>query len=245
LQKKKKIKDAKQLKKEKLKKEEELKKLEEKKAIVTVQSVGVAPKSTAELFSQTIEELKEKEKKEQKQKATKVAVSPAAKKQRGWRKRGLKEAIAVGKTLRISMKKLNLLAGLIRGLTYKEAVIQLKLSQKRISILVIKILDSCRFNAENIHGLDPERLVVSEIWTGRATYLKRRRYHSKGRMGIMKRPRTNLHIILKELPEGDPKLLTKAQIRERKYIERLERLANKLKSKQGVSEGAVAQPQVA
>jgi len=211
-----------------------MKKMEEKRAIVTVESVGVAPQSTAELFSQTIEELKEKEKKDQKKKETKG--TRIIRKQRGWRKRGPKEARAVGKTLRVSMKKLQLLSDLIRGLTYKEAIIQLKLSKKRISGLIIKILDSCRFNAENIHSLDPERLVVSEIWTGKATYLSRRRYHSKGRMGIMRRPRTNLHIVLKELPAGDPKLLTKAQMREQKYVERLERIAKKLKSSQGTSE---------
>jgi hypothetical protein len=80
----------------------------------------------------------------------------------------------------------------------------------------------------------------AEVWNGRGTYLKRKRYHARGRMGLVKAPRSNLHIILKEVAKDDPRLLSKAEKRERKYIERLERLAEKLK-KEKVSGGAQVQ----
>jgi len=196
---------------------------------VSVQTVGAAPKSTAELFSQTIKDLKTQKKSEaKKEKEVTGAITPR-KRVRGWRKRGPKEATAIGKSLKTSMKKLNLIAELIRGLTYKEAVIQLKLSKKRVSKRILRVVDSCRFNAENIHSLDPERLIVSEMWTGRATFLKKRRYHSKGRSGLVKTPRTNLHVIMQELSPGDERLLSKAQQRELKYVQRQQKLANSLK----------------
>lgn len=50
--------------------------------------------------------------------------------------------------------------GKIRGLTYKDAITQLKLCKKRIAKAIIRLVDSCRFNAENVHELDPERLIV-------------------------------------------------------------------------------------
>jgi len=226
--KKKKVLDEKQQKKKQEKQEAIQRVLEEKKEVVSIQTVGAAPKSTAELFSQTIKELQEQKVEARKEKEKKSLFNVKSKVLRGWRKRGPKEATAIGKTLKTSVKKLNLLADLIRGFTYKNAVIQLKLSKKRVCKKILKVVDSCRFNAENIHGLDPERLIISEIWTGRGTHIRGLRTHSKGRGALMKRPRTNLHVVMKEVPAGDSKLLTKAQQREHKYLERLNKMANRL-----------------
>jgi len=230
--KKKKEKSAKELKKEaKIQAAREKRiALKAKKEEVSIQTETIAPKSTAELFSQTLKDLQkqEKEKEKEKEKPSRFTVDGILRQKKrslkGWKKRGGKEAVAVGRSIRCSMKKLQLLTDLVRGLTYKEAQIQLKLSDKRAAKEVLRTLDSCRFNAENAKGLVPERLIVSEVWCGRSSYIKRRRYHSKGRAGTVFIPIVNLHMVLKELKEGDVKLMSKAQQREVKYLARLAKL---------------------
>jgi large subunit ribosomal protein L22 len=80
------------------------------------------------------------------------------------RKRVLKdnEAKAVARNLRISPRKLDLVAGLIRGKKVQTALADLTFSKKRIAKDVKKCLDSAIANAENNHQLDVDTLVVSE-----------------------------------------------------------------------------------
>ena len=73
--------------------------------------------------------------------------------------------------------------------------------------LVLQALKSAAANAENNHGMDGTRLVVSRAIVGRSTPLKRVRFHGKGRMGRKERPRTHLTIMVKEavrFPSASP-----------------------------------------
>ena len=83
-------------------------------------------------------------------------------KQAAPRKVGDKEALAVGTMIRGSSRKLNLVAGLIRGRKVEEALNILKFSPKAMSEDVYKVLASAVANAENNHNLDVDSLVVSE-----------------------------------------------------------------------------------
>ena len=69
------------------------------------------------------------------------------------RKRVLKdnEAKAIARNLRISPRKLDLVAGLIRGKKVGMALADLAFSKKRIAKDVKKCLDSAIANAENNH----------------------------------------------------------------------------------------------
>src|SRR6201996_3536931 len=64
------------------------------------------------------------------------------------------EAQAVMRTIRVSPRKLNLVAQLIRGKKVASALADLEFSRKRIAKDVRKCLESAIANAENNHDLD-------------------------------------------------------------------------------------------
>ena len=78
------------------------------------------------------------------------------------------EAQCIVSNLRISPRKLNLVAGMIRNLPAQKAVATLTFSKRRISDQVKKALQSAIANAENNHSLDVDRLVVARAEVGRS-----------------------------------------------------------------------------
>jgi large subunit ribosomal protein L22 len=112
-----------------------------------------------------------------------------------------KEAKAVVHMLRVSPRKLNLLAQLIRGKKVASALADLEFSHKRISQEVRKALESAIANAENNHDLDVDDLVVREAFVGRAMVMKRFSPRARGRAGRIEKPFSNLTIIVREQAE--------------------------------------------
>ena len=112
-----------------------------------------------------------------------------------------KEAMAVARRLRTSARKLNLVAGLIRGLPAEKALAQLNLSPRRISGEVKKVLESAIANAENNHNLDVDRLVVAEAYVGKSLTMKRWRPRARGRMGQIIKPFSRITVVVREQEE--------------------------------------------
>jgi large subunit ribosomal protein L22 len=112
-----------------------------------------------------------------------------------------KEAKAVVRMLRVSPRKLNLLAQLIRGKKVASALADLEFSSKRISHEVRKALESAIANAENNHELDVDDLVVREAYVGRAMVMKRFSPRARGRAGRIEKPFAHLTIIVREQAE--------------------------------------------
>jgi large subunit ribosomal protein L22 len=92
---------------------------------------------------------------------------------------GDNEAQCIISNLRISPRKLNLVAGMIRNLPAQNAVSALTFSKRRIAHQVKKALESAIANAENNHSLDVDRLIVSRAEVGRSIVM--RRFHARGR----------------------------------------------------------------
>ena len=111
------------------------------------------------------------------------------------------EARAYGKHLRISPQKLNLVASMIRGKKADQALIALEFSKRRISNDVRQILQSAVANAENNHGLDVDRLVISEATVGKTLTMKRFRARARGRGARIIKPFSNLTIGVRETSE--------------------------------------------
>lgn len=112
------------------------------------------------------------------------------------------EAKAFGKLLRTSPQKLNLLARTIRGKSASKALIDLEFSPRRISQDVRKLLQSAVANAENNHGLDVDRLIVSEAYVGKSVTMKRFRARARGRGTRILKTISNMTIIVKEAEEA-------------------------------------------
>jgi large subunit ribosomal protein L22 len=89
------------------------------------------------------------------------------------------EAQCTLSNLRISPRKLNLVAGLIRNQPASKAVATLTFSKRRIAQSVRKALESAIANAENNHQLDVDQLVVTRAEVGRSVVM--RRFHARGR----------------------------------------------------------------
>ncbi len=108
------------------------------------------------------------------------------------------EAQAVGRMIRTSQYKLNLVAGLIRGKTVDRAIADLTFSKKRITNDVLKILKSAVANAENNHNLDVDDLIVAQAWTGKDMVLKRFHARGRGKGASILKPFSELTIVLRE-----------------------------------------------
>jgi len=89
------------------------------------------------------------------------------------------EAQAIVSNIRISPRKLNLVAAMIRDLPAEQALATLTFSKRRIAGQVKKALESAIANAENNHQLDVDRLIVSRAEVGRSIVM--RRFHARGR----------------------------------------------------------------
>ena len=119
------------------------------------------------------------------------------------RRLGDDEAMAFARVVRTSPQKLNLIAGLIRGMDAQAARNELSFSRRRVAGEVKKVLDSAIANAENNHQLDVDRLYVAEATVGRAFALKRFRARARGRVGGITKTSSNLTVIVREREEDD------------------------------------------
>jgi large subunit ribosomal protein L22 len=111
------------------------------------------------------------------------------------------EAKAFAKTIRVSPRKLNLVAESIRGMSAGAAVDSLTFNPRRIAKDVQKVLQSAIANAENNHQLDVDRLVVSEATVGRSLVMKRWKARARGRVGRIEKPFSNLRVVVREREE--------------------------------------------
>ena len=108
------------------------------------------------------------------------------------------EAQAVTFNIRVSPRKLNLVAAMIRGKKAQDAVAQLTFSKRRIAGTVKKTLESAIANAENNHSLDVDRLVVSRAEVGRASVMKRFHARGRGRSSTIEKWFSHLKIVVAE-----------------------------------------------
>jgi large subunit ribosomal protein L22 len=113
------------------------------------------------------------------------------------------EAMAYARAIRTSPRKLNLVAQMIRGKDAATALTDLAFSRRRIAVDVRKVLQAAIANAENNHQLDVDRLVVTEATVGRAFVMKRFRPRARGRVGRIRKPFSNLTVVVRERDEEE------------------------------------------
>ena len=100
--------------------------------------------------------------------------------------------------IRVSPRKLNLVAQAIRGKQVVDALNFLKFSQKRIAVEVYKTLKSAIANAENNHSLDIDLLIVKEAYVGKSLTLKRFHARGRGRGNTIHKPFSHLSLTVAE-----------------------------------------------
>ena len=88
---------------------------------------------------------------------------------------------ATARRLRVSPRKLRLVADQIRGKAVGDALDTLSFDTQKGAPLVRKVLESAIANAENNEGADVDELSVSEIYVNEGVTMKRLRPRARGR----------------------------------------------------------------
>ena len=107
-------------------------------------------------------------------------------------------AIAKDNTIRVSSLKLANVVRSIVNLKASKAVNQLKFSQKRISLNVLKVLNAAIANAENNKQLDIDNLFVKEAFVDEGPTMRRFRPASMGRASRIRRRSSHLTVVVAE-----------------------------------------------
>ncbi len=111
------------------------------------------------------------------------------------------QAMAVARNIRVSPRKLNLVAQQIRGKRVDRALNELSFSPKRIAKDVRKVLQSAIANAENNHDLDVDDLVVKEASVGKNLVMKRFHARARGNAGGIEKFFSQITIVVEEKRE--------------------------------------------
>ena len=105
---------------------------------------------------------------------------------------------AINKNVRSSPRKINLLLQNIRGKKADIAIRDLSFARQRIAFDIKKTVQSAIANAENNNQYDIDNLYIKEAYVGKSIVLKRFRARAKGRASSIKKPYSNVTIILSE-----------------------------------------------
>lgn len=112
------------------------------------------------------------------------------------------EVKAVTKYLAISPQKLRLVVDQVRGMNASQALIALEFMPQKGADLVYKTVQSALANAENNFDLNPDEMIISEIWVGDGPRLKRYTSGARGRYKPRVKRQSHLWVKLAEREEG-------------------------------------------
>ena len=105
---------------------------------------------------------------------------------------------AINRNVRSSPRKINILLKNIRGKKVDIAIRDLSFARQRIAFDIKKTVQSAIANAENNKQYDIDNLYIQEAYVGKSIVLKRFRARAKGRASAIKKPYSNVTIILSE-----------------------------------------------
>lgn len=98
--------------------------------------------------------------------------------------------------LRISPRKVRLVADLIRGMEVKQAEVELSHLVKRSAKPMLKLLKSAEANAKNNFGLDPDGLYIKSLRVDEGPVLKRWRARAFGRAAMIRKRTSHVRMVL-------------------------------------------------
>ena len=107
--------------------------------------------------------------------------------------------------VRISPKKLAKVAALVRGLSVDEAFAQLAaVSPLKGAAVTQQCLRSAQANGVNTFGLQPQRLRVASVTVTKGPFLRRIKFHARGRSGVMHHPKAHMRVTVEEVQPDAP-----------------------------------------
>ena len=104
--------------------------------------------------------------------------------------------IALAKGVRMSPRKVAVVASLVRGRTVEDALIILEHTPRRSALAVSKVISSAKANADHNHGLKPGTLKITEITVTHGPRLKRFRPAAHGRALPFMRRTSHIRVVV-------------------------------------------------
>jgi len=123
---------------------------------------------------------------------------------------------AQSKYLKISAKKMRLVARAIKGMDVPQTLNYLKFVPRKASPLIFKTLRSALANAEHNFNLKGDNLFIKEIFVNEGATLKRWRPRAFGRATPIQKKSAHLTIILEEKKPSSTNLESQAQVSKKK-----------------------------
>lgn len=108
------------------------------------------------------------------------------------------EVRAMTKYLPISPRKLALVCDKVRGMDAQEALVVLEFMPQKGAMLVQKTVASAIANARNNFDLNPDTMVISQIWAGEGPKFKRFKAGARGRYKPRVKRQSHLWVTLAE-----------------------------------------------
>ena len=108
------------------------------------------------------------------------------------------EVRAVAKYIRMSPRKVRLVADLVRGMDVNEALTLLRFTPKAAAKVVAKTIASAAANAEENYGLSTDDLYIAKIMVDEGPTLKRGRAGARGRFKPILKRSSHITVVLAE-----------------------------------------------
>lgn len=109
-------------------------------------------------------------------------------------------AVAKARFVRVSATKARRVIDLVRGKSVAEALDILRWAPQQASEPVAKVIASAAANAQNNDGLDPDTLVVAEIYADEGPTAKRIRPRAQGRAFRIRRRTSHITVLVESRP---------------------------------------------
>ncbi len=103
---------------------------------------------------------------------------------------------AVAKGVRISPRKVSVVADLVRGRSVEDALVILDHTPRRSALAVKKVVMSAKANADHNHGFKPDSLQITEISVTAGPRLKRFKPVSRGRAHPFQKRTSHIRVLV-------------------------------------------------
>lgn len=131
---------------------------------------------------------------------------------------------AVAKGVKVSTRKVRLVADAIRNQSVVDALKTLSITRKHGSYVLEKAIKSAVANS----NMQPEALTISQLLIEEGQFLKRYHASTRGRVHPFKKRTTHITVVLKEKESKENKPAVKAEVKEQKsVVEETKREENK------------------
>lgn len=120
--------------------------------------------------------------------------------------------------VRMSPRKIGVVASLVRGRTVSDALTILEHTPRRAALPVKKVIESARANAEHNHNYKPDTLTIVSISVSPGPSLKRFRPAAHGRALPFQRNSSHIYVSV----DGEKRVAKKQPVAEKKPVAKKE-----------------------